>query len=235
MTGPLRLVILVGVAVATTTGLVMGVLRPDIAAGILQSVIVTAREAGVIGWVLLALLQLLIATSGVLPASLLGIAAGAAYGLGLGFLLSAIGTLAGALLAFAISRSIFREMIARQIARRPGMARFDSLLERDGWRIVCLLRISPVMPFAATSYALGMSAIGLRAYTVGTLASLPALLGYVFIGTLADAGLDTRTAQADTLRLFMLAAGAGATLLLTFIVARLARSAIAEQPCEPST
>ena len=55
MTGPLRLVILVGVAVATTTGLVMGVLRPDIAAGILQSVIVTAREAGVIGWVLLAL------------------------------------------------------------------------------------------------------------------------------------------------------------------------------------
>ena len=64
------------------------------------------------------------------------------------------------------------------------------MLAQDGWRIVCLLRVSPVMPFAATSYVLGMSAVGIQAYVLGTLASLPALLGYVYIGTLAEAGLS---------------------------------------------
>ena len=35
------------------------------------------------------------------------------------------------------------------------------------------------MPFVATSYLLGLSAISLRDYMLGILAALPALLGYV--------------------------------------------------------
>ena len=38
------------------------------------------------------------------------------------------------------------------------------------------------MPFVATSYLLGLSAISLRDYMLGTLAALPALLGYVSLG-----------------------------------------------------
>jgi hypothetical protein len=39
------------------------------------------------------------------------------------------------------------------------------------------------MPFVATSYLLGLSAISLRDYMLGTLAALPALLGYVSLGS----------------------------------------------------
>ena len=109
-------------------------------------------------------------------------------GLPLGFLLAAGGTMGGALLSFGLSRSLFRNNLARQLARRPRLARFDALLARGGWRVVCLLRLSPIMPFAATSYALGMSSVGIEAYALGTVASLPALLGYVYIGTLARPG-----------------------------------------------
>jgi uncharacterized membrane protein YdjX (TVP38/TMEM64 family) len=60
-----------------------------------------------------------------------------------------------------------------------------SRLAQDGWRLVCVLRVSPVMPFAMTSYALGLTGISQRAYLLGTLAALPALLGYVTVGALA--------------------------------------------------
>jgi uncharacterized membrane protein YdjX (TVP38/TMEM64 family) len=156
----------------------------------------------------------------------LGIAAGTAFGLPLGFLLAAVGTMAGALLSFGLSRSLFRNAVARQLARRPGLARFDALLAQEGWRIVCLLRISPVMPFAATSYALGMSAVGTEAYVLGTIASLPALLGYVYIGALTEAGLSAWTTGATPVQWAVLGFGGLATAALTLIIGRLARRAL---------
>jgi uncharacterized membrane protein YdjX (TVP38/TMEM64 family) len=69
--------------------------------------------------------------------------------------------------------------VERLAARRPRLRNLDALIGRDGWKLVCLLRISPVMPFSATSFALGLSSIGLCDYIVGTLASFPALSGYV--------------------------------------------------------
>ena len=82
---------------------------------------------------------------GVVPASLLGIAAGGVYGVVLGFLLAAAGTLIGGWLAFKLARSLLRPWVERMLARRgPGrMARLDEAVTRDGWRFVCLLRISP--------------------------------------------------------------------------------------------
>ena len=64
----------------------------------------------------------------------------------------------------------------------------EQALARDGWKLVCLIRISPVMPFAVTSYALGLSSVRFRAYVLGTLASLPPLLAYVLAGRLAGLG-----------------------------------------------
>jgi uncharacterized membrane protein YdjX (TVP38/TMEM64 family) len=66
------------------------------------------------------------------------------------------------------------------------------------------------MPFAATSYTLGFTKIGLRAYLLGTVASLPALLGYVVLGALANAGVS---AKLDDFRWVLFAVGATATSL----------------------
>ena len=167
----------------------MGALRPGVLTIVFERTLDATRNAGPTGYIVFGALISVVAASGILPASLLGIAAGSAYGVLLGFPLAAVSTMAGAVAAFGLSRSLFRDAVARQLARRPRLTHFDELVARDGWRIVCLLRISPVMPFAATSYALGMSAVGIEAYLIGTAASLPALLGYVYLGTLADAGL----------------------------------------------
>jgi uncharacterized membrane protein YdjX (TVP38/TMEM64 family) len=153
----------------------------------------------------------------------LGVGAGAIYGLVPGFLLAAASTLAGAILSFFLSRSLFRANVERLVSRRPRLRNLEALIVREGWKLVCLLRVSPIMPFSATSIALGLSGVSLRDYVIGTLASLPALCGYVFIGTLADTSLSAWATGASPLRWALLGIGSLATLIL---IARFGQIAI---------
>jgi len=134
----------------------------------------TLRNLGFGGAVALGILQVLAAVSGILPASLLGVVSGAVYGLVPGFVLAAVSTMVGAVVAFFLGRSVFRPTVGQLLATRPRLRNFDALIAQDGSRLVCLLRLSPAMPFSVTSYMLGLSSIDLRSYTIGTLASLPA-------------------------------------------------------------
>jgi uncharacterized membrane protein YdjX (TVP38/TMEM64 family) len=182
--GLLMLAVLIGAFLVARSS------RTDLAE-VVQLVTATAHKAGPVGWVAFAAVQAAVAMIGIVPASLLGIAAGAVYGLAIGFSLAAIGTLLGGWLAFWFARSLLRSWVERLIARRASgrLDRLSGEIERDGWRFVCLLRVSPVMPFALTSYALGLSPITGRDYLIGTLAALPALAGYVAVGALARHGL----------------------------------------------
>jgi uncharacterized membrane protein YdjX (TVP38/TMEM64 family) len=186
------------------------------------------RALGSAGWVLAAGVQLLVAVCGILPASVGGFACGLAYGIVGGFVLSATGTIAGAMLAFLLSRSLFRPVIMRLLAQNPRIARLESGVAQDGWRLVALLRCSPIMPFAVTSYAFGMTSISLRAYLLGTLASLPALLGYVMLGDLAGAGVVSLAAQQQhEVHLALLALAIVATSLLTWRIGRIVQRVLA--------
>ncbi len=209
--------------VLAAVGLVaMGVLAghsPGLLVARMDAGLQAVRDLGGAGRVLFAVVQVLVAVSGILPASMLGVAAGVLYGLPAGFAVSGVGTLAGAVLAFALSRSVLRPAVTRYLAGRSRLRELDGMIARDGWRMACLLRVSPVMPFAATSYALGLSSIGLRDYVVGTLAAMPALFGYVLLGTLAGSGAAAWSSS--PLGGWMLAFGAAATLVLTLRVGQL--------------
>ncbi len=174
------------------------------------------------GWgaVLFAALQVAVAATGVLPASLLGVAVGAVYGVPLGFGIAAGGTLGGAWLAFRGAR-LFRGTVERMLAGRPRLRQLDRRLGQENWRLVCLLRASPVMPFAVTSYALGLSSVSERAYMLGSLAAMPALLGYVVMGSIAHAGLRAGAAGAGPWRWLLLGFGGIATVALTARLGRL--------------
>ncbi len=164
------------------------------------------------GWIILAALQICIAASGVLPASLAGMVAGALYGVTFGFGLAAISTMIGAFLTLLISRSLARSWMERTIRKSRRLRNLDDMLGENGTSLVCLLRLSPVMPFAATSFALGLSSVSVRDYMLGTLASLPALLGYVVLGKIAAEGVVSQ--QVGWLHWGMSAAGLIATMVL---------------------
>ena len=188
----------------------------------LQRIIDMMQGSGSIGIAIFAMVQIVVAASGVLPASLVGLAAGAIYGVAWGFALASATTFTGAWIAFRVSRSIFRASVERLLSRRPRLARLDASLAQQNWRFVCLLRISPVMPFAAASYTLGLLSVSQRDYLIGTLAALPALLGYVCLGDLIRNGFSLEMRSAGVFRMVLLGAGGLATALLTLQVGRLA-------------
>lgn len=188
------------------------------------------RGSGLTGYFAFALAQGLVACIGIVPASLMGVAAGLAYGLWLGFVLAAVGTMLGGWIAFRLSRSIFRPWIAAFLERRGRVARFDAALGEGNWRLVCLIRISPVMPFSMTSYALGMTRIDQRSYMLGTLASLPALLTYVAGGAFAHSTIDNAAAGMNTARTVLLGLGLVATVAATVYLRKLAVSTLSASP-----
>jgi len=195
---------------------------PHGTAALVQGTMQFLRGTGAAGPVLFAALQVLVALSGVLPASLLGMAAGAVYGLVPGFSLAASGSLLGAVIAFGLSRSLFRSIIERTVARHGRLRHLDASLAHQGWTLVCLLRLSPVMPFSVTSYLLGLSSVGLADYLTGTLASLPALFGYVLLGTFTNAGLTAWAGGGNLLQWILLGGGGVATLFLVMHLGRIA-------------
>lgn len=217
-----RIVVAVVLLLLAAGGIVGIRVWPHQIANVLNTMEQVSHSLGAAGWLLAASIQVLIALCGILPASVGALAAGMLYGIVPGFLLSGVATLIGAALAFMLTRSLFRPFIVRALLRWPRIARLDEAVARDGWRLVCLLRISPVMPFAVTSYALGLTSLRMRQYMIGTLASLPALLGYVVLGNLAGAGLNAlSTHKAQPLRWILLVLAIGATALLTLRLGRI--------------
>lgn len=162
-------------------------------------------------WLTFGLGQVLVAISGVLPASFIAVMAGVSFGLVKGTAISATTTMLGGWIAFRLSRGILHDFVQRRFGQRASMARLNAGMAREGWRLVMLLRVSPIMPFAATSYALGLTKIHERDFLLGTLATLPALVGYVALGALGKQALVM--AQGGTSLLHWATLGAGLALL----------------------
>jgi uncharacterized membrane protein YdjX (TVP38/TMEM64 family) len=215
--------------------LVLGVLsgRSNFGFGIadwVEHFLDSISKAGAGGFVIVVAVLILIAFSGFLPASLIGVVCGSLYGLLNGFLVSTLATIVGAWVSFAISRSLFQKVFEQLFIRRARLRRFGDEMVKGGWRFVCLLRMSPVMPFALTSYALGLSNISARNYMLGTVASLPALFGYVCIGWFARHSISTKSINAGYLQWMILGVGVAATVFLSFYVKRIiSRTAMSNQ------
>lgn len=210
-------VVLAAALVSLGASLLLG---PKIAGAVMETA-ARLRAMGPLGWAIFIGLEFLSTLVGIVPGALLGIAAGAIYGVATGFCTSAVGIMAGAMAAFGLSRSMLRPRIGHVLARHGRLAILDGMFAKEGWRIVALLRISPVMPFSITSYALGFSGIAARDYVFGTMASLPSLLGYVVIGTLGGLSLSAGTRDGADIHFFLLGLGAVATLALTIHLSRL--------------
>lgn len=206
-------------------GVLAHLLWPNLIAqniGLLSDVL---HHAGAAGWIALTILNIFIVASGLLPASLFGILAGAVYGAYFGFALSATSTMVGALLSFWFSRSMFHPAFTWILRRNPKIKNIDVLIAADGWKTVFLLRLSPILPFAATSYCLGLSSIGQRDYLLGTLASLPSLFGCVLIGVFAHSTVSDLNLGSTLSRTGLLGFGAVVILLAVAHIGRLIKQA----------
>ena len=165
------------------------------------------------------------------PASLLTLAAGAIFGVGWGTLYVFVAATVGASGAFLVSRYLARGAVEDKLAGNTRFDAVDRAVGEQGRKIVFLLRLSPVFPFNLLNYALGLTRVSFGDYVIASLGMLPGTLLYVYSGKIAGdvaavaAGAGPERGTAETV---LLVVGLLATLVVTTLVTRIARRALAE-------
>ncbi|MEA2371273.1 MAG: hypothetical protein QOH12_1667 [Solirubrobacteraceae bacterium] len=116
-----------------------------------------------------------------LPGPVLAGAGGLLFGTLEGGLLALAGAVIGAVLAFTLARYVAGDLVERIGGRRVrGVADW---VGRRGLRSMVLARAAPGMPFAAVSYAAGLTRVRLRTFALATgVVALPRTFAYAAVG-----------------------------------------------------
>ncbi len=135
------------------------------------------------------------------PGSLLTLGAGFVFGLAKGTVIVSLGSTAGAAAAFLVARSLAHDWVARRIARRPTLAAIGRAVETEGFKIVLLTRLSPVLPFNLLNYAFGLTAVPFRTYVLASwIGMLPGTIMYVYLGSAAKSLADAAVGRGAAIR-----------------------------------
>ena len=187
-----------------------------------------ARRTGALG-VAMFFVAYIVATVAFLPGSILTLAAGFAYGPLWGLAIVSPASVAGATAAFLLGRTLLRDWAVRTTSDSARLRAIQSAVEREGFKIVLLLRLSPLVPFNVLNYALSLSNVRLSTYVAASaLGMLPATVLYVYLGSLAPTAAQLSVAGEDggSSRMILYAAGLAATIAVVFIATRAARRAL---------
>jgi uncharacterized membrane protein YdjX (TVP38/TMEM64 family) len=180
------------------------------------------QSAGWMGWLLFIVLY---AGSCLvfMPGSILTLGAGAIYGFWEGVALVLVGNGLGAFLSLVLTRYLLKDWAAKHFARSKRLLALQSAVEKEGWKIVCLTHLSPVMPFSLINYAYGLTNISIIEFLLATeIGSIPSTFIYVYLGTflgnLAKIGPEIR--QHGALEWVLQGMGVVATIAVTIYISR---------------
>jgi uncharacterized membrane protein YdjX (TVP38/TMEM64 family) len=164
-----------------------------------------------------------------IPGSILTLGAGVLFGVVKGSVIVSVAATLGASCAFLVGRYFAREWVAQKIGGNPKFKAIDEAVAREGWKIVGLVRLSPVFPFNLLNYAFGLTKVSLRDYFLASwIGMIPGTVMYVYIGSLAGdlarLGISERSRTGAEWGLYVV--GLMATVAVTVYVTRLARKAL---------
>ncbi|KAL6210227.1 hypothetical protein ACLB2K_015460 [Fragaria x ananassa] len=165
-----------------------------------------------------------------IPAVPLTMSAGLLFGTVVGSILVSISGTVAASVAFLIARYFARERILKMVEGNKKFLAIDKAIGENGFRVVTLLRLSPLLPFSLGNYLYGLTSVKFVPYVLGSwLGMLPGTWAYVSAGAFgraiiqeeSDVGLPGGNGQ-----LLTLAAGLLVTALAAAYVTRLAKDAV---------
>lgn len=170
------------------------------------------------------LLFYILAVVVLVPGSMLALLAGLVYGMwGLPLALAAATT--GASISFLIARHLLRSQVQAITRRRLVWRAFEHAVSEGGWRIVGLVRLSPVLPFNLQNYFFGITSIPFRHYLPATLLGI--VPGTTVNVSLASAGsamtIDGMAGLWHPLKLLLFALGLAVTVIVCWTITRRVR------------
>lgn len=178
------------------------------------------RGAGLPG----AMLFVLVYVAGVtlfVPAWTFSIAAGLLYGVW-GIPLAWFAMMVAACVALPLTRALGRP-VRSAIGRRRRLRRVAGAIDREGWRMVLLVRVSGIVPFGVQNCVFGITRIRLLPYGAATAVGvLPGVLLHAGAGAFGQATLAGP--EAGAVRVAVLGTSVLAALALVFLTVRRIRA-----------
>ena len=116
------------------------------------------------------------------------VAAGFAFGLWRGALGAWLGCSLGSAAAFLLSRYLFGASLAAALRSRSRLwAALDTALALEGWKLLLVLRLSPLVPYNLLNVAAAATRVPFWAFAAATsVGILPEIVILVYAGTLAE-------------------------------------------------
>lgn len=125
------------------------------------------------------------------PDAMIAITGGMIFGMYYGTIFTIIGAVTGATLSFFIARYLGREIVEKLIKGKASY--FENGIEKNGFLLILILRLIPLVPFDIISYGSGLSKIKYKDFILATaIGVIPGVLVYINLG---DKALDIRSPQ----------------------------------------
>jgi uncharacterized membrane protein YdjX (TVP38/TMEM64 family) len=169
-----------------------------------------------------------------IPVSLLSLTAGYFYPVLPAIVAVSLGLTGAGAVVFLLGRTLARGWVVTRFGHSPRFQALDQAVAEQGFKIVLLTRLSPVLPFIFLNYAFSLTRVSFRSFVLATwLGTLPSTVLFVYVGStvqdftqLLGGGAGAVDAQFQLWHTVVTVVGLLATLAVTVMVTRLARKAL---------
>mmetsp|Transcript_31731 Transcript_31731/g.53528 ORF Transcript_31731/g.53528 Transcript_31731/m.53528 type:complete len:333 (-) Transcript_31731:58-1056(-) len=157
---------------------------------ILQQSVDRISELGPFGYFYFSIIYI-IAEIVAVPAVPLTASSGYLFGLFPGTLVVLTSATIAASISFYLGRTFLRDWAMQYIAGDKRWMAIDKAIEKEGFKVVLLLRLSPLLPFALSNYLYALTSVDYWSFISATfLGFAPGSFGFVYFGTAGKAILS---------------------------------------------
>lgn len=122
------------------------------------------------------------------PATPLTLSAGYLFGVQMGTFVVLASAILSATISFAIARTVLRSKVEGLLQNYPEFQKIDKAIGKEGFKLMLLIRLSPIFPFSLSNYLYGVTSVKFWPYFWGTsLGFAPGTIAYVYTGTVGKA------------------------------------------------
>lgn len=172
-----------------------------------------------------------------IPRTPMHIAAGAVFSFPVAMMLVLASAASSNVATFTVARTVARDWVNRQIAQSPKVKQLLDLVEEEGFKLVLLIRMNPLIPGVLKGYGFGTTNISFRTYMAASvLGFLPIGLAHVYLGWAGgEAMLNENSSMTDVERWLLIGGVAVSVILVGGIYAYGKRALNRRYPQEKSS
>jgi uncharacterized membrane protein YdjX (TVP38/TMEM64 family) len=122
------------------------------------------------------------------PVTPLSLSAGYLFGLNQGVAVCVVAATVAASISFFVAKTLLRSAVEDMVQQQVEFQKIDKAIGKEGFKLLLLVRLSPMFPFAMSNYLYGASSIDFASFFWGTLLGFtPGTVAYVYTGMVGHA------------------------------------------------